>query len=107
MEQEAQRVMSSPIEFRLETGATSGRASARWDANERLQLEGSTDLDYGSGNTGFGLRGAARARLLLIDHSRFPLLQTVAFEGNLADVGVRTLDAQTVDLKLRLRFLEF
>ena len=63
------------------------------------------DVGYAGANQGFGLRSAGRARLLLLDHTPLPFLETVAFEGNVADVG--RLDAQSVDLKLRLRFWEF
>ncbi|MEW5855155.1 MAG: translocation/assembly module TamB domain-containing protein [Myxococcota bacterium] len=107
IEDRAEELIEGPVEVRLETGYTSGRATARWEASERLQLEGTTDLDYGATDVGFGLRGAARARLLIIDHTNTRALQTVHFEGNLSDVGVHTLDRQTVDMKLRLRFFEF
>lgn len=115
IEDQARRVVNMPVELQLEAGATSGRATARWEANQRIQLETSTDLDFGTSRTtdssgtrgGPGLRGAARARFLLVDHTPLPGLQTVAFEGALTDVGITRLDAQAVDMKLRARFFEF
>ncbi len=106
VEDEARRLLDVPLEVRLEAGAGSGRATARWEYSSRLQLEGSTDLGYVA-QQGFGLRSGGRARLVLLDHSPLPFLQTVAFEGNVSDVGLTRLDAQTVDMKLRLRLLEF
>ena len=117
LENQAQRVADLPIEVNLEAGATSGRATARWAATERLQLESSTDIDLGAASrnrdqdasaaAGPGLRGAARARLVVVDHTPLPGLQMVALEGALTDVGFSQLDAQSVDMRLRVRFFEF